>query len=202
MKRNLKGQPTILLSEFTSQGFQRGRSKVIEALWTLSQALLLKSFVPGSTHRIALLRLFGAKIGKGAVIKPGVRVKFPWRLSIGDYTWIGEDVWIDNLSQITIGSNCCISQGAYLCTGSHDWTAQTFDLRVEPIEIQSYAWIGAKSTVGPGVIVGEGSILSLGSTATSNQKPWFVFQGNPARQIKERQITSVPQKALKKVPKK
>jgi putative colanic acid biosynthesis acetyltransferase WcaF len=133
-----------------------------------------------------LLRLFGAHIGKGVDIKPGVRVKFPWRLTVGEYTWIGEDVWIDNLANVTIGSHCCISQAAYLCTGSHDWANSGFDLIINPIDVGNQSWIAARAVVGPGVSIGEGSVLALGSVATRDLAPWSINGGTPAAMIKAR----------------
>lgn len=130
--------------------------------------------------------MFGAKIGRSVVVKPGVKVKFPWRLEIGDHSWIGEDAWIDNLAQVSIGSNACISQGAYLCTGSHDWSSATFDLIVKPITIGDGAWVAAKSIVGPGVTVGEGAVLGLGSTTSKDLEPWCVYAGAPAEFIRRR----------------
>ena len=135
-----------------------------------------------------MLRAFGANIGKRVSIKPGVRVKFPWRLEIGDDSWIGEDVWIDNLALVKIGSNCCISQGAYICTGSHDWTSAEFDLVVKPVRIEDSAWISARSSVGPGVTVGEGAVLLMGSVAASDLAPWSIYQGVPAKRIKARNL--------------
>jgi len=135
-----------------------------------------------------LLGAFGATVGKGVQIKPGVRVKFPWRLEIGDHSWIGEDVWIDNLAPVTIASNCCISQRVYLCTGSHDWSRPTFDLIVRPIHIKQAAWIAACSTVGPGVTVGEGAVLALGSVATHDLEPWTIYTGIPAKPVRKREI--------------
>lgn len=180
------------LTQYSSGTFTRGKSRFVEALWLATQWLFLSSWLPGATLRRVLLRLFGASIGKGVVVKPGVKVKFPWRLDIGDHCWIGEDVWIDNLAPVRIGSNCCLSQGAYLCTGSHSWKAPTFDLIVRPILIGDGAWIAARASVGPGVTVGEGAILTLGSSATCDLKPWGIYQGNPARRIKERQLAASP----------
>jgi putative colanic acid biosynthesis acetyltransferase WcaF len=164
----------------------------VEALWLLAQAALVRSWMPGSRHRVALLRLFGARIGMGVMIKPGVRVKFPWRLVIGDHAWLGEDVWIDNLAPVTIGSHCCISQGAFFCTGSHDWSSESFDLIVKPITIADHAWIGARATVAPGVCVGEGAVLSLGSVATGDLAPWSVHAGMPALNKRPRKKTAIP----------
>lgn len=174
------------LDEFGNREFERGRSKVLEVLWLLSGNILVSSWIPGSWHRKLLLRVFGAKVGVGAVIKPHVRIKFPWRLEIGDYSWIGEYVWLDNLAPIEIGNHCCISQDAYLCTGSHDWSLETFDLITKPIRIRDKAWIAARAIVGPGVTVGEGAVLTLGGVATRDLEPWRVHKGNPAAVVRER----------------
>ena len=152
----------------------------------LAQALFVSSWIPGRRHRAGLLRLFGAKVGKGVDIKPGLKVKFPWRLTIDDHSWIGEDVWIDNLEQVTIGANCCVSQGAYLCTGSHDWSKPTFDLIVKPIVVHDSAWIAARGTIAPGVVMGEGAVLSLGSVAVRDLEPWTVYAGTPAQKVRAR----------------
>lgn len=169
------------LKAFDNHGFSRGRPAIVEALWVLVQALLVSSFIPGSTHRCVLLRLFGARIGRGVVFKPGVRVKFPWKLSVGDWSWIGEDVWIDNLAEVTIGDDCCLSQGAYLCAGSHDWSLESFDLIVKPITLCNGAWVAAMARVAPGVTVGEGAVLALGAIATRDLPPFTINVGAPAQ---------------------
>jgi putative colanic acid biosynthesis acetyltransferase WcaF len=174
------------LNTYDSRTFERGRAGWVEALWLLAQWMFVSSVLPGSAHRRFVLRMFGARIGSGVNIKPGVRVKFPWRLSVGDHTWIGEDVWIDNLADVAIGSHCCVSQGAYLCTGSHDWTKPTFDLIVRPIRIEDEAWVAAQATIAPGVTMGEGSVLGLGSVATRDLAPWTINTGNPALMVKTR----------------
>ena len=130
--------------------------------------------------KVAILKLFGSKIGKGVIIKPGVNIKYPWLLTIGDYSWIGEDVWIDNLAQVTIGLNCCISQGALLLCGNHNFRSETFDLIVKPITIEDGAWVGAKSVVCPGVTVKEDAIITVGSVATKSLDAATIYQGNPA----------------------
>ena len=176
------------LDLFDNAAFDRGRPAWVEASWSLLQALFVTSRLPGSLHRVWLLRRFGAVIGRGVVIKPGVRVKFPWRLRIGDHVWIGEEVWIDNLVSVAFGSHCCISQGAYLCTGSHDWRSERFDLITQPIEVGDHAWICAKAVIGPGVRVGEGAVLTLGSVAAGDLAPWMVHQGIPARPVRRRSL--------------
>ena len=180
--------PGVSLASFNTAGFHRGRPALVEGLWILVQALFISSFLPGSAHRRVLLRLFGARIGKRVTIKPGVRVKFPWRLSVAGDVWIGEDVWIDNLAEVRIAANVCISQGAYLCTGNHDWSSPSFDLIVRPITIGQSAWIAAKACVGPGVTVGESAVLVLGSTALSDLEAWSVYVGSPAERVKQRQL--------------
>tara|TARA_B100000809_G_scaffold264490_2_gene320475 strand:+ start:1014 stop:1424 length:411 start_codon:yes stop_codon:yes gene_type:complete len=134
------------------------------------------------------LRLFGAKIGKGVVIKPKVNIKYPWKLSIGDYSWIGEKVWIDNLDHVTIGKNCCLSQEAMLLSGNHDYSNPSFDLIVKPIILNDGSWVGAKSVVCPGVTLYEHAILAVGSIATKNLEANSIYQGNPAIKIKDRII--------------
>ena len=143
---------------------------------------------PFSGIRIFLLRLFGAKIGKGVVVKPGVNIKYPWNLSIGNYTWIGENVWIDNLTHISIGNDVCISQGAYLLTGNHDFSKKTFDLMVKPITIEDGVWIGAKVIVCPGVTAESHAVLTAGSVATKNLAAYTIYSGHPAAAVKERSI--------------
>lgn len=170
-------------STYTPGPFRRGRPALIELLWIVIQALFVKSWLPGSLHRRALLRLFGAKIGRGVTVKPGVRIKFPWRLNVGDHSWLGEDVWIDNLGDVTVGKSCCLSQGAYLCTGNHDWTSPGFDLIVKPITIEDGAWIGARAAIAPNVRIGKGAILGMGSVATRDVEAWTINQGVPARAV-------------------
>jgi len=174
------------LADFNNDDFDRGRPRLVEAAWRIVEGLLLNSWLPGSTWRVWLLRRFGANVGQGVVIKPHVRVKFPWRLRIGNHCWIGEGVWIDNLAEVSIGSNCCISQGAYLCTGSHRWDKETFDLETRPIVIEDHCWVGAMARVGPGLTIGEGVVLMMGSTATSSLAPGWVYGGNPALALKLR----------------
>jgi putative colanic acid biosynthesis acetyltransferase WcaF len=157
-------------------------------MWLLAQSIFLASPLWGGRVRGFALKLFGARIGRGVTIKPGVRVKFPWRLQIGSHCWIGEDVWLDNLAEIRIGDHCCLSQGAYLCTGSHDWSRIRFDLAVKPIVLENEVWLAARSIVGPGVTAGRGAVLALGSVATRDLLPWHIHQGVPAVPVKPREI--------------
>ena len=114
----------------------RGRPLLIEALWYFVGLPLVGShYLTSSRLRAAILRLFGARVGKDVCIKPRVRVKFPWYLTIGDHCWIGEEVWIDNLAEVRIGDHSCLSQGAYLCTGNHDWGHPHMKLHRRPIAV-------------------------------------------------------------------
>jgi putative colanic acid biosynthesis acetyltransferase WcaF len=146
------------------------------------------TYNPFNGLKVFLLRLFGAKVGHNVIIKPSVNIKYPWRLTIGNNVWIGEKVWIDNLEDVVIGNNVCISQGAMLLCGNHDYRKTTFDLMVGKITIEEGAWVGAQSIVCPNVACHSHSILTAGSVATQNLEPYFIYQGNPAVKIKQRII--------------
>ncbi|MWV26986.1 WcaF family extracellular polysaccharide biosynthesis acetyltransferase [Aurantiacibacter rhizosphaerae] len=173
------------LDRYTSK-LNRGASRFVDAAWLVSNALFLSSWLPGTGWRVQLLRAFGAEVGRNVVIKPGVRVKFPWRLRIGDHSWIGEDVWIDNLAEVDIGKHVCVSQGAYLCTGSHDWSSESFDLITKPIILQNRVWVCAQATVGPGVVIGEGAVLGLKSCTSRHLSPWTINAGSPSLEVGQR----------------
>ena len=174
------------LDKFDNSNFDRGRPWLVEALWRLVEGLFLQSWLPGSGWRVAVLKLFGAKLGTGVVIKPHVKVKFPWKLRVGNYSWIGEEVWIDNLAEVQIGSHCCISQGVYLCTGNHRWDQDSFDLETSPIRIGDHCWVGAMSRLGPGAVVQEGAVLLMGSITSATIESWRIYGGMPAKLIRER----------------
>jgi len=177
------------LNNFNSQSFDKAAGTVKKTLWFLLHALFIQSpCIPIMGIKQFLLRLFGAKIGKGLVIKPSVRIKFPWKLEIGDYVWLGEGCWIDNLDHVKIGSNVCISQGALLLTGNHDYTISSFDYHNAPIVLEDGVWIGAKSVVCPGVTCKSHSILTVGSVATKDLVEYTIYQGNPAMPIRKRKI--------------
>jgi len=142
-----------------------------------------------SSFKIKLLKYFGAKVGQSVVIKPDVNIKYPWFLDIGDHVWIGENVWIDNLAKVTIGSNVVLSQGAYLLTGSHDYKKEAFDLILGEIILEEGVWIGAKATVCPGVTCYSHSVLAVGSVATKDLEAYGIYQGNPAVMKRERLIS-------------
>ena len=158
-------------------------------LWYATSLLFFRSALPFPYGlKRYWLRLFGAKIGSGVVIKPSVHIKYPWNLAVGDCTWIGEEAWVDNLDRVTIGAHCCISQGAYLLTGNHDYSKSTFDLITEPILLEEGVWIGAKAIVGPGVTCQSHSVLAAGSNTFTDLKAMGIYQGNPATWKRQRDI--------------
>jgi putative colanic acid biosynthesis acetyltransferase WcaF len=142
--------------------------------------------MPFSSPRVKLLRVFGARIGHGVIVRPGVRVKNPWALAVGDYSMIGEEAWIDNLVPVTIGANVCISQGAYLCTGNHDWSSPSFRYRLGKIHVADGAWVGAHATIGPNINIGEAGVVALGSVVVQDVPAYEVHAGNPASFKKQR----------------
>ncbi|AKG23962.1 WcaF family extracellular polysaccharide biosynthesis acetyltransferase [Calothrix sp. 336/3] len=177
------------LDSYKVGNYTTGATYGKQLLWYFLGFPLVKSYLlPFSGFKVRILRFFGAKIGQGVRIKPGVKVKFPWRLNLGDYVWIGENTWIDNLAPVIVESHVCISQGVYLCTGNHDWSNSNFQLITAPIHIQEGSWIAAKSVIGPGVTVGKGAILSLGSVTGKSLEPMMIYTGNPAKIMKKRSI--------------
>jgi len=175
------------LSSFDNKWYSPGRNKLVRSLWFFLGLPILRShLLPFSTIRQAVLRCFGAKLGRGIVLKPGIRVKYPWLLAIGDHSWIGEDVWIDNLAEVRIGTQVCISQGAYLCTGNHDWSDPRFNLRVQGIELGDGSWIGAGVLICPGVRVEECGVATAGSVITKSIAAFEIHSGNPACFTKRR----------------
>ena len=180
------------LSIYDNSDFSTGRGVVGRVLWYYINACIFKSYwLPINRLKVLLLKIFGAKVGKGVVIKPNVNIKYPWRLSIGDNTWIGEEVWIDNLVDVSIGANCCLSQGAFLLCGNHNYKKATFDLITQSIVLEDGVWIGAKSIVCPGVTAKTHSVLAVQSVATSNLDTYTIYQGNPAKEIKKREIAAI-----------
>ncbi|MEO0648302.1 MAG: WcaF family extracellular polysaccharide biosynthesis acetyltransferase [Cyanobacteria bacterium J06650_10] len=180
----------IQLSQYASDNsYNPGVSFFKQLIWFYAGFPLVTSYwMPFSALKIKVLRLFGASIGKGVRIKPGVRIKFPWRLTVGDDCWLGEQLWIDNLASVVIEHDVCLSQGVYLCTGNHDWSLETFDLRLGAIKIKQSAWVGARAVVCPGVTVGEGAVLTVNSVASKSLEPWMIHSGNPAQPVKTRVI--------------
>ena len=168
------------------KGF-RGKSKFIIQLWWIVQSILFRlspQFMYG--WRRILLRSFGANIGNNVLIRPTAKVLYPWKLNIGDSSWIGDEVTLYNMADINIGENCVISQESYLCTGSHDYTKHSFDIFAKPIDIKDEVWIAADVFIAPGVTIGTGAVVSFRSTVSKDLPPKMICYGNPAKAIKPR----------------
>lgn len=165
----------------------RGRSVWVVQLWWLVQATLF-SLSPQVLYgwRRFLLRLFGAAVGRGVLIRPSVEITYPWKVSIGDFSWIGDKVTLYSLGEIEIGHNVVISQNSYLCTGSHDFSKPTFDIYAEKIVVEPESWIAADVFVAPGVRIGHGAVVGARSTVLHDLPPGMVCYGNPARVARPR----------------
>jgi len=176
-------------SKYNNKDFYPG-NLILRILWYFSSIFFFKSsWLPFSIFKVFILRIFGAKIGKSVVIKPSINIKYPWKLSLGNHVWIGENVWIDNLDNVVIGNNVCISQGVFLLCGNHNYKKDSFDLITKPIIVEDGVWIGAKSTVLPGVTAKSHSILSAGSVTSKNLEPYSIYRGNPAEKVSIRTIS-------------
>jgi putative colanic acid biosynthesis acetyltransferase WcaF len=187
MEKTLRTQTN--LSAYNNSWYRPG-SFLKQFTWYIANRLFINTYLPWPmTFKVIILKAFGAKIGIGVVVKPKVNIKYPWFLSIGNSCWIGENVWIDNLTMVTMEANVCLSQGSMLLTGNHDYTKSTFDLIIKPIILENGAWIGAKATVCPGVKVGSHAVLTVNSVASGNLEPYGIYQGNPAKYLKTRNLT-------------
>jgi putative colanic acid biosynthesis acetyltransferase WcaF len=172
----------------------RGASRTTEVLWYLVKVAFFLTAIPWpSSLKSALLRGFGARIGQGVVTAPRVNIHMPWKLTVGDHSWIGEEVFLLSLEPITIGSNVCLSQRSFLCAGNHDYTSPTFDYMGAPITIKDGAWIGAQSFVGPGVTVGVDTVVTAGSVVVGSLPDRQVCSGNPCVPVRVREIRSEQQ---------
>ncbi|WP_436022907.1 putative colanic acid biosynthesis acetyltransferase [Trinickia sp. LjRoot230] len=176
----------IDLSRAGKGNYVAKRGRLVEAAWFVIEACLINNkLVPSSMVRVALLRLFGAKIGVGCRFVHPVRVKAPWNLAVGDHCWFGVDVWIYNQAPIRIGSHVCISQGTFLSAGSHD-IGTTMDLRVAPIVIEDGVWITSKCVVQMGVTIGRSAVVTPLSVVHRSLEPEGVYGGNPCRFLRKR----------------
>jgi putative colanic acid biosynthesis acetyltransferase WcaF len=182
---------TVDHSVYNNDWYKReiGARKIKQVLWYFINVIFfINPLNVGGGIKRFWLRVFGAQIGKGVVLKPAINIKYPWKLSIGDYSWIGEKVWIDNLANIKIGKSVCISQGAMLLTGNHDYSKISFDLMVKGIELEDGVWIGAQSIVCPGIHCQSHAVLATLSVATKDLEPYTIYQGNPAVPVRPRVI--------------
>jgi putative colanic acid biosynthesis acetyltransferase WcaF len=165
----------------------RGKSKITVQLWWLVQALFFKTS-PQLLYgwRRFLLRIFGSKIGKKVIIRPSVKITYPWKLIIGDHSWIGDDVVLYTLGNIVIGENVVISQKSYLCTGLHDYKDKTFSIYSKPVTIEDECWLATDVYVAPGVVIGRGTVVGARSSVFKNLPSGKICLGSPAKIIKDR----------------
>lgn len=167
----------------------RGRSAFIVQLWWIVQSTLFAwspQFLYG--WRVFLLHIFGAKVGKGVLVRPSVQITYPWKVTLGDYSRLGDRTVLYSLGEITIGSNSVISQGSYLCAGGHDYSSITFDIYEKPIIIEDQVWLAADVFVAPGIRVGYGSVVGARSTVLKDLPSGMICYGNPAKPIRPRII--------------
>ena len=181
-------KPLCDLSTFRNPEYKPGRGVFVRTLWYYCSLLLFESgWLPVSGIKVRILRLFGARIGSGVVFKPHVRIKYPWRLVIGDHCWIGQNVWIDNIADVTIGNHVCVSQYAYFCTGNHNHRSPAFDLVAKPIVVQTGAWVGARVTLLGGVTIHANAIAAAGAVVLKSVPAATIVGGNPAKEIGRRE---------------
>ena len=156
------------LSQFSGSGYEIGRGRVWQVAWlVVSTTVFMRWWMPAK-GRVAILRFFGAEIGEKVLIRHRVRIHWPWKLTVGDHSWIGEGAWLLNLEPITIGRDVCISQDVFLCTGSHDRHSPTFEFDNGPIVIEDQAWVAARATILRGVTVGAGATVGASALVPSD----------------------------------
>lgn len=162
---------TFQLAKFRGDGYDKGAGTVKQIFWvTVSSSIFKRWWLP-NRFRIQILRAFGASIGAGVLIRHGVKIHWPWKLAISDNCWIGEEAWILNLENVIIGKNTCISQGALLCTGSHDRRSPSFEFDNAPIVLGEHVWLAARTTILRGVTVGDGATVGAAVVVTRDVPP-------------------------------
>lgn len=176
------------LSTYRQGDYDPG-SLLRRVFWYVISLVFFENLIPWPQGlKASLLRCFGAEVGTGLVIKPRVRIKFPWKLRIGEHTWLGEDLWIDNVAPVRLGSHVCLSQGVALFTGNHDRSLPSFDLIEGPIRIDDGAWIGARAMLCPGTVVETLAVLNAGGVGKGRLEASGIYGGNPAERIGTREI--------------
>ena len=167
----------------------RGKNAITVQIWWLIQATLFK-LSPQFSYgwRRFLLRLFGAKIGKGVIVRPTAKITYPWKISIGNYSWIGDDVTLYSLGEIEIGKNTVISQKCYLCTGSHDYSDTYFSIYEKKITIDDECWLATDVYISPGITIGKGAVVGARSSVFNNLEGGKVYYGTPAKFVKNRNV--------------
>jgi putative colanic acid biosynthesis acetyltransferase WcaF len=180
---------TQLTKSFNTGFFDNGASNVKLVCWYIIDLMFFRSgLMPFSNILVSLLRIFGSTIGKDVRIKPHIRIKYPWKLSIGDHSWLG-NCTIENLDQVTIGKHVCVSQGAVILTGNHNYNEKKFSLFTKKVTLEDGVWICANSVICPGVTAESHSILKVGSVANKTLEAYSIYQGNPAQFVNTRKIS-------------
>lgn len=185
----IQQQAKVDLSRFDNPDFDPGAGYVKRTLWYFTNALFfINPLFPFRTPKPYLLRLFGAKVGKGVVIHPGVNIKFPWKLAIGSHVWIGQRAWLDNLDQLTMQDNVVVSQGAMIIQGSHDYRKVDYPTLHAPVLLEEGSWVGAGAMVLGGVTLRSHALLAAGSVTGKSLKAYTIYRGNPAMPVREREV--------------
>jgi len=167
--------------------FDLGRSRIVFAIWYLFKILFFLSAFPWPSRiKSWLLRSFGAEVGRGVYWKPRVNIHIPWKLKVGDYTWVGEEVCIVNFAPVHIGAHCCLSQRSFLCSGNHDYRSLDMQYRHAPIVLEDGVWVGASAFVGPGVTIGADAVVSAMSLANRSLEGGWVYAGQPCAPVRRR----------------
>lgn len=178
------------LSAFRMPAGFRGRSAFAVQLWWLVQASLFRwspQFAYG--FRRWLLRLFGMRIGQGVLVRPSATVTYPWKVAIGDFSWIGDDAVLYSLGEIEIGHHTVVSQRSYVCAADHDHLRVDFPIRARPVRIGDEVWVGTDVFVGPGVTIGRGAVVGARSGVFADLPPAMVCLGTPCRPVKPRRMS-------------
>lgn len=175
------------LDKFTLPPNYRGRNAIIVQIWWLVQSTLF-ACSPQFAYkwRAFLLRSFGAKVGKNTIIRPSVRITYPWKVSIGDNAWLGDNAELYSLGEITIGKNSVVSQKCYLCAASHDYKSESFDIYSKPLIIADEVWLATDVFVAPGVTIGKGAVIGARSSVFNDMPEGMICMGSPAKPIKAR----------------
>jgi putative colanic acid biosynthesis acetyltransferase WcaF len=169
--------------------FDLGRPRFVYAMWYLvKRVFFLSAFPWPSSFKSWLLRMFGAKVGTGVYWRPCVNIYFPWKLVIGDFTWIGEEVCIINFESVAIGANCCLSQRAVICSGNHDYRSTDMQYHHAPITLEDGVWAGACSFISPGVTIGADAVVTAMSLVTGSLEGGWIYAGNPCARVRPRWI--------------
>jgi putative colanic acid biosynthesis acetyltransferase WcaF len=169
------------------KGFELGRSRFVFALWYFTKRVFFLSPLPWpSRAKSWLLRLFGAEVGQGVYWKPRVNIHLPWKLKVGDHTWVGEEVCVINFAAVNIGAHCCLSQRSFLCAANHDYRSPEMSYRHAPIVLEDGVWIGAGAFIGPGVTVGVDAVITAMSLANRSLEGGWIYSGQPCAPVRRR----------------